>query len=103
MNSWTVLEWVVFVLCAVWATSTNIALRQHYKSGDQPMLPANSTAMTQLIGIVVIAAVGYSPFHLLWILPIAYLTGYVALRSRVFGRIVWLYGYAVAYTIPSNW
>jgi heme O synthase-like polyprenyltransferase len=55
MNSWTVLEWVVFALCAVWTISTNIALRQHYKNSDQPMLPANSTAMTQLIGVVVIA------------------------------------------------
>jgi hypothetical protein len=33
------------------------------------MLPANSTAMMQLIGIVVVAAVGYSPFHLLWSVP----------------------------------
>ncbi len=103
MNSWTLLEWVVFALCAVWTISTNIALRQHYKNSDQPMLPANSTAMTQMIGVVVIAVAGYSPFHLLWILSIAYLTGFIALRFRLFGRIVWLYGYAIAYTVPSNW
>ena len=103
MKSWTALEWIVFALCAVWTTSTNIAPRQHYKSSDQPMLPANSTAMTQMIGVVVIASAGYSPFHLLWVLPIAYLTGFIALRSRFFGRIVWLYGYAIAYTVPSNW
>jgi hypothetical protein len=93
----------VFALCAVWTISTNIALRQHYKHSDQPMLPANSIAMTQLIAVVVIATARYSPFHLLWLLPIAYLTGFIALRSRFFGRIVWLYGYAIAYTVPSNW
>lgn len=103
MKSWTVLEWIVFALCAIWTISTNIALRQHYKSSDQPTLPANSTAMTQMFGVVVIAAAGYSPFHLLWILSIAYLTGFIALRSKFFGRIVWLYGYAIAYTVPSNW
>jgi hypothetical protein len=97
------LEWGVFAICATWTISTNIALRQHYKSSDQPMLPGNSTAMTQMIGVVGIAGAGYSPFHLLWMLPIAYLTGFIALRSRLFGRLAWLYGYAIAYTIPSNW
>ena len=103
MKSWTALEWIVFALCAVWTISTNIALRQHYKNSDQPALPANSTAMTKMIGVFVIVIIWYSPFHLFWVLPIAYLTGFIALRSRFFGRIVWFYGYVIAYTVPSNW
>jgi hypothetical protein len=103
MNTWTVLEWAVFICGAIWTLSTNVALRKHYKNSDQPTLPANSTAMTQLIGVAVIAMAGYSPFHLVWILPIAYLVGFIALRSRFVGRIAWLYGYVVAYTISSNW
>jgi len=95
--------WAVFALSVIWAICTNIALRQHYKDSDQPTLPANATAMTQLIGVVVVAAVGCSPFHLLWVLPVSYLTGFFALRSRIVGRAAWLYGYVVAYTIPSNW
>jgi hypothetical protein len=96
-------EWAVFVLALIWAIFTNIALRQHYKNSDAPTLPANATAMTQLTSVVVVAAAGYSPFHLLWLLPISYITGFLALRSRAFGRLAWLYGYAIAYTVPSNW
>jgi hypothetical protein len=66
MNSWTVLKWAVFALCLMWTISTNIALRQHYKKSDEPMLPANATAMTPLMSVVVVTVVGYSPFHLLW-------------------------------------
>ncbi|MFI5020691.1 MAG: hypothetical protein ACHQRJ_03420 [Alphaproteobacteria bacterium] len=103
MNSWTVFEWSVFVLCLVWTISTNIALRQHYKNSDEPTLPANAIAMTQLVSVVAVTAFGYSAFHLLWLLTISYLAGFFALRSRFFGRLAWLYGYAIAYTVPSNW
>ena len=95
--------WTVFALTVIWAICTNIALRQHYKDSDQPALPANATALTQLTSVVVVAAGGCSPFHLLWLLPMSYLTGFVALRSRIVARLAWLYGYVVAYTIPSNW
>jgi hypothetical protein len=102
MKSWTVLEWIVFAPYLVWAISTNVALRQHYKHVGKPALPANATAMTQLTSIAVVAIVGYPPFHLLWLLAISHLTGFFALRSRFFGHLAWLYGYAVAYTVPSN-
>ena len=95
--------WTVFALAVSWALCTNIASRQHYKDSDQPALPANTTALTQLTSVVVVAAVGCSQFHLLWLLPISYLTGFVASRSRIVARLAWLYGYVVAYTIPSNW
>jgi hypothetical protein len=78
--------WTVFALSVIWVICTNIALRQHYKDSDRPALPANATAMTQLIGVVVVAAVGCSPFHLLWVLPASYLTGFFALRSKIVGR-----------------
>jgi hypothetical protein len=96
-------EWAVFALAASWAISSNVALRQHYKSSHRPALPANTTGLAQLTSVVVVAAVGYSPFHLLWLLPISYLTGFFALRSRIVGRLAWFYGYIIAYTIPSNW
>jgi hypothetical protein len=99
----TLVQWVVFALAASWAICTNFALRQHYKHSDQPTLPANATALTQLAGVVAVAVAGYSPFHLLWLLPVSYFTGFFALRSRIVGRLAWLYGYVVAYTIPSNW
>ena len=98
-----IVEWAVFALSSIWIISTNIALRQHYRNSDQPALPANATAMTQAMSIIVVAAFGYTPLHLIWLLPISYLTGFLALRSRIFGRLAWLYGYAIAYTVPSNW
>jgi|SRR5262249_36878087 len=98
-----VIGWAVLALAASWAICTNIALRQHYKHSDEPALPANATALTQLTGVVAVAFAGYSPFHLLWLLPVSYFTGFLALRSRIVGRFAWLYGYVVAYTIPSNW
>jgi hypothetical protein len=98
----TVVAWTVFALAVSWAICTNIALRQHYKSSDRPALPENATALVQLVSVVAVAAVGYSPFHLLWLLPASYLTGFFALRSRIVGRVAWLYGYVVA-AIPSNW
>ena len=98
-----VIGWAILALAASWAICTNFALRQHYKHSDRPTLPANATALTQLTGVVAVAVVGYSPFHLLWVFPASYFTGFFALRSRIIGRLAWFYGYVVAYTIPSNW
>jgi hypothetical protein len=98
-----VIGWAVLALAASWAICTNFALRQHYKHSDQPTLPANATALTQLTGVAAVAAAGYSPFHLLWLLPASYFAGFLTLRSRIIGRLAWVYGYVVAYTIPSNW
>ena len=47
-----VIGWAVLALAASWAICTNIALRQHYKHSDEPALPANATALTQLTGVV---------------------------------------------------
>jgi hypothetical protein len=96
-------EWAVFALALSWTISTNIALRQHYKHSDRPALPANATALVQLTSVVGVVAAGYSPFHLLWLVPISYLAGFLTLRSRAAGRLAWLYGYVIAYTVPSNW
>jgi len=93
----------VFALALSVTICTNIALRQHYKHSNQPEFPANAIALTQLTGVVAVAVAGYSPFHLLWLFPLSYFTGFFTLRSRVFCRLAWLYGYVVAYTIPSNW
>jgi hypothetical protein len=96
-------EWAVIGLCFIWTVSTNIALRQHYKNSDKPALPANATAMTQVTSFVVVAAVGCSPFYLPLLIPISYLSGFIALRSKTFGRLAWLYGHEIAYTVPANW
>jgi Ca2+/Na+ antiporter len=103
MNAWNVFEWIVFALALLWGIMTNISARQHYKTSSQPALPANAFAMTQTASIVVIVVFHYSPLHLLWLFLLSYIMGFVALRVRIFGRLAWLYGYLLAYTIPSNW
>ena len=90
-------------LTAIWTIGTNMALRAHYAKSDLPELPANATAMAQSASVIIVAAAGYSSLHLLWLLPISYLTGYFALRVRIVGRVVWLCGYLIVYTIPANW
>lgn len=59
--------------------------------------------MVQFVSVLVIAALRISPFHLIWLLLVSYLSGYVALRSRLYGRIAWLYGHVIACAVPSNW
>ena len=61
----TLAQWTVFALAASWAICTNFALRQHYKHSDQPTLPANATALTQLSGVVTVilpAALRFTSF-----------------------------------------
>ena len=98
-----VIQWAIFALATSWAICTNLALRQHYNSSDWPALSENAIAMAQATSVAVVAVAGYSPFHLLWLLPISYLAGFFALRVRMVARLAWLYGYMIAYTIPSNW
>src|SRR5262245_18989598 len=96
-------EWAVFGLAVIWVTSTNIALRAYYKNSLQPALPQNAIAMAQLASVIIVAAGGYSPLHLLWLLPISYLSAFFALESKIGTRLVWLYGCVIASTIPANW
>jgi ABC-type xylose transport system permease subunit len=103
MNAWNVLEWIVFAIALLWAIMTNISVRQHYMTSDEPSLPANAIAMTQMVIIVIIAVFHYSPLHLLWLFLLSYVMGFIALRVRIIGRLAWLYGYLIAYTIRSNW
>jgi hypothetical protein len=56
-----------------------------------------------LASVVIVAAAGYSPLHLLWLLPVSYLAGFFALESKIVARLAWLYGYVIVYTIPANW
>jgi hypothetical protein len=103
MNAWNLLEWIVFSSALLLGIMTNIIARQHYKMSSQPALPANAFAMTQTASIVIIVVFHYSPFHLLWLFLLSYVMGFVTLRVRIFGRLAWLYGYLLSYTIRSNW
>lgn len=103
MNEWSLFEWIVFVLGLIWALMTNIHVRQHYKTSNMPMIPANTFAMVQTTGLVTVAITHYSPLHLLWLFLISYVLGFFALKIKILGRLAWLYGYLISYTILSNW
>jgi len=99
----TRLEWGILILAGLWALLTNITVRRHYKSSTTPQIPTNTFAMIQLLSVVGISVLHRSPFHLLWLFPLSYIAAFFTLRSRVLAFFPWLYGYILAYTIPSNW
>jgi hypothetical protein len=99
----TRLEWAILILAGVWALLTNITVRNHYKSSATPQIPANTFAMIQLLSVVGVLVLHRTPFHLLWLFPVSYIAGFFTLRSKILAFLPWLYGYILAYTIPSNW
>jgi hypothetical protein len=103
MVNWSVIEWVVFIICCLWSLMTNISVRQHYKKSETPTLSANAFAMIQILSVIFNIVFLFSPFHLIWLFLMSYIIGFFTLKIRIVGRIAWLYGYLIAYTIPSNW
>jgi hypothetical protein len=99
----TWIKWCVFALAALWALSTNLTVRSRYKTSATPILPANTFALGQALSVIGVLVLHRSPFHLLWLFPCSYLAGFFSLRSKVVAFLPWLYGYFLAYTIPSNW
>jgi len=97
------MEWGVLVLGALLALGTNATVRNHYKTTNAPVLPANTSAMIQTLSVIGVLALHRSPFHFLWLFPFSYILGFFALRLKPLAFLAWLYGYILAYTIPSNW
>jgi len=77
-----VLEWVVLIAASLWALTTNIIVRQHYKESKAPTIPANTFALVQLLSVIGVVVLRRSPLHLLWLFPLSYLAGFIALRSN---------------------
>ena len=96
-------EWGVLILGGLWATSTNATVRNHYKTSNAPVLPANTFAMIQALSVIGVLVLHRSPFHLFWLFPLSYILGFLALRLKPLAFLAFLYGYMLAYTIPSNW
>ena len=99
----TWLRWAVLAIGILWALCTNLTVRNHYKTSSMPMLPANTSALFQTLSVICVIVLHRSPFHILWLFPLSYVAGFLALRSKVLALLPWLYGYALSYTIPSNW
>ena len=99
----TWIKWCILTLAALWAISTNITVRSHYKTSATPVLPANTFALGQALSVIGVLVLHRSPLHLLWLFPCSYIAGFFSLRSKAAAFLPWLYGYLLAYTIPSNW
>jgi hypothetical protein len=99
------MEWVVLIPSALWALTTNILVRNHYKTSKTPILGANMLAMLQTFSVISVLALHKSPFHLLWLFPLSHIAGLIfnPFNSKIFAFLPRLYGYLIAYTIPSNW
>jgi hypothetical protein len=70
------IAWCVLTLAALWALSTNLTVRSHYKTSSTPVLPANTFAFCQMLSVVGVLVFHRSPFHLLWLFPCSYLAGF---------------------------
>lgn len=100
------MRWInvtVLTAAAFVTVSTNVHVRNYYKRSTKPLIPANSFALAQALLLGTVLTFRYSPLHLIWLFPLTYLTGFVALRSRLVAFVAWMYGYLLAYTIPENW
>lgn len=101
----TWLKWIVLGIASIWVLTTNLNLREHYKTSSEPALGANMQAMLQTLSVICVLALHKSPFHLLWLIPLTYLICLIfnPYRSKVVAFLPWLYGYLLAYTVPANW
>jgi ABC-type Co2+ transport system permease subunit len=70
---------------ALWVIATSMALawaygiRSYVKSGAGVTQMTVNTAMLFAVSVVVIPLTGISPFHLLWMFPVAWLLGTLSL------------------------
>jgi len=97
------LELGLSAIAALWTLSTNLSVRQHYKSSAVPMIPANTVAFVQTLSLLSVLFFHISALHLVWLFPLSYVAAFFALRSKVLGFLPWAYGCLLAYTIPKNW
>lgn len=97
------INWCVVIAAALWAFSTNVAVRRHYKTSATPVLPAKTCALVQALSVVVVVVFHRSPLHLLWLFRFSYLAGFFSQRSKTLAFLPWLWGYLLACTIPANW
>ena len=99
MDDWSIWEWALFTIAGVWALLKNLALREHYRHYNFPDLRANSEALIQLTSFAAIGAEGYSPYHLIWLFALSFLSAFLALRITFCTWIAWLYGFMIASTV----
>ncbi len=97
------LELGLSVIAGLWALSTNLNVREHYRSSAAALIPANTIAFVQTFSVLGVLTLHRSPLHFLWLFPVSYIAGFFTLRSKILAFFPWLYGYLLAYTIPKNW
>jgi hypothetical protein len=70
-----IISTVVFVLAIFWVLSQLVATRRKLRTGQVVIPPLFAATLVFLVGILVVAALGASPLHLLWLFPLSFVLG----------------------------
>jgi hypothetical protein len=95
-TGWTIAGWLVEVIGGLYAVQSGYFIRKTTRLGGSLMTGTVNVAMVVAAAVVLVPYLGYSPLHLLWLLPFVFLAGgftYGALSplGRVYGNL-WCVG-----------
>lgn len=91
-----VLGWILWTIGLVGGLSWSYGVRTYVRTGRGVTQLTVNQAMLMLAAVVSVPLLGFSPFHLLWMLPAAFIVGMlslmfpfslVSLLGRPFGQI----------------
>jgi hypothetical protein len=95
-SSVKLLGWILWVVGLVLGLSFAYGVRTYVRTGQGVQQATVNQTMLILAAVVAVPLLGFSPFHLLWLLPVAFIVGMlslifpfslVSLVGRPFGRI----------------
>jgi hypothetical protein len=70
-----IIRMVVFVLAIVWVLSQLVVTRSKLRTGQVVIPPLFAATLVFLVCILVVAALGASPLHLLWLFLLSFVLG----------------------------
>ena len=76
-----IIRTVVFVLAILWVLSQLVVTRRKLRTGQVVIPPLFAATLVFLICILVVAALGASPLHLLWLFLLSFVLGFALLLS----------------------
>ena len=70
-----IIHMVVFVLAVLWVLSQLVVTRRKLRTGQVVIPPLFAATLVFLVCILVVAALGASPLHLLWLFLLSFVLG----------------------------
>jgi hypothetical protein len=95
-----IIHTVVFVLAILWVLSQLVVTRRKLRTGQVVIPPLFAATLVFLVCILVVAALGASPLHLLWLFLLSFVLGFALLLFPP-GVKLTLAGLALLAGLPS--